>query len=419
MKKLSINTLAILSLTVLSVMSLYSCKKSESSGAAPTITGFRLNLPVPLDTVISADGPIKAIRPGDWIVIQGNNLDNVKSVLFNGFPAAINTAFSSKTNFVVQVPTTIPFADIPAESFNKVTVVTESGTATIDFPIVAPQPIITAISNELPNPGDIISLYGTGLFAITKLTLPGNIDVPVANISSDPGGTFSIFQLPAGFNNQTGAVMITTKYGTSTSTVLLNDRSRILCDFDAINTLNTGSTTAVLSSDAATFPGAHGNFIRMTVPTLPTFDWSDGNPGRRIILNDVQWVPAANVNDPTANWALKFEIYVKNPWVGGCLFIHDWDWNRTCRFEPFVGSASSSYVTTGWTTVTLPLSNFKSKPSSGATAGIDGTGTSAATVAELIGSSGNKRMGFFLNNAQVPMTNFDTAIDNIRIVKIK
>ncbi len=419
MKKSSIYTLVTLGLSLLSVIGLHSCKKSESSGAAPTITGFRLNLPSPQDTVISAEGPIQAIRPGDWIVIQGTNLDNMKSVLFNGFPAIINTAFSSKMNFVVQVPANIPFADIPAESFNKVTVVTENGSATIDFPIAAPQPLITAVSNELPNPGDKITLYGTGLFAITKLTLPGNIEVPVTTVVSDPGGTFSTLQLPAGFTNQTGAISITTKYGTSTSTVLLNDRSRILCDFDNINTLNAGSTSAAVSNDVAIFPGAHGNFARMTVPNMPAGDWSDSNPGRRIILNDVQWVPAANVNDPTENWALKFEIYVKNPWSGGCLFIHDWDWNRTCRYEPFLAEANGIYVTTGWTTITLPLSNFKSKPSSGPTSGVDGTGTPAATVAELIGSSGMKRMAFLLNNAQIPVTNFDAAIDNIRIVKIK
>ena len=419
MKKQSTHLLAILTLAVLSVISLYSCKKSESSGEAPTITGFRLNLTSPLDTVISADGLIKALRPGDYIVIQGNHLDNMKSVLFNGFPAVINTAFSSKNNFVVQVPTNIPFADIPAESFNKVTVTTSSGSATVDFPIAAPLPIISSISNELPNSGDKITLYGSGLFAITKLTLPGNVEVPATTIVSDPGGQFSTFQLPAGYTNQTGPLAITTKYGNSTSTVLLNDRTHILCDFDNVDNFNAGSSSAVLSSDVATFPGAQGKFARMTFASMPASDWSDSNPGRRIILNDVQWVPTANVSDPTANWALKFEIYVKNPWAAGCLFVHDWDWARTCRYEPWAAEGNGIYVTTGWTTVTLPLSNFKDKPSSGPTSGIDGTGTPAATVADLIGSSGKKRMGFFLNNAQAPVTNFDTAIDNIRIVKIK
>ena len=101
------------------------------------------------------------------------------------------------------------------------------------------------------------------------------------------------------------------------------------------------------------------------------------------------------------------------------MFLHDWSWGNTCRYEPWKSAATGAYQTTGWVTVTLPLSSFKSKPSTGPTAGIDGTGDAKATVGELIGSSGNDRLGFFFDNALTPVINFDVAIDNIRVVKIK
>jgi len=420
MKKLPINNvigfMAILLLGVIVLMQT-SCKKNGSDGGAPSITSFRLYKAKGLDSLISKDSAINALRPGDYIVIQGKNLNGVQAVYFDGFAAPFNPTFSSSSNFVVQVPLNIPFASIPADQFNTVKVVTSSGTALVNFPIVAPKPLIASISNEMPNPGDQLTIYGNGLFAITSLTLPGNVSVPLASITSDIGGSSSTFKLPAGFAKQSGPITIETKYGNSTSTVLLNDESRILTNFDNINNYAASDGTASIINNAALYPGNQGYYARMTFASMSAGDWGDGGPGRRIVLNSVQWVPVANVNDPTSNWALKFEIFAKNPWISGCMFIHDWTWGRTCRFEPW--KVSGSYQTTGWTTITIPLSNFKTKPTSGPTAYIDGTGEPAATVKDLIGATGSGRLGFFLDNALVPVNNFDIAIDNIRIVKIK
>ncbi|MCC8408580.1 glycan-binding surface protein [Mucilaginibacter sp. UR6-1] len=418
MKNSSLTIKAIVYLALVSTMALFSCKKNQSAGP-PTITGFRLYAQSPLDSVIAEDADIKAIRPGDMIVIQGNNLDNMRAVFFNGFPAAINTAFSSKNNFVVEVPGNIPFATIPEADFNTVKVVTEGGTVIKKFPIVAPKPIITGISNEMPNPGETITLYGSGLFAVTKLTLPGNIDVPVTGVVSDPGGVSADFELPAGFTNQSGTISVETKYGVSTSIAKLNDATGMVCNFDDLNGFDAGNTTATVINSSSLYPGNHGNYARMNVESMPIGDWNDWQAGRRLVLNYFQWVPVGQVNAPAANWAVKFEIYVKNPWSGGCMFLHDWSWGYTSRYEPWKSAATGAYQTTGWVTVTLPLSSFKSKPSTGPTAGIDGTGEAKATVGELIGSSGNNRLGFFFNNALTPVTNFDIAIDNIRVVKIK
>ena len=89
------------------------------------------------------------------------------------------------------------------------------------------------------------------------------------------------------------------------------------------------------------------------------------------------------------------------------VFVHDWDWRRYFRYEPWLAAGNGINCT-------------KSKPSSsGPTAGIDSAGTHSATVAKLIGSSENDRLRFFLNNLQIPVTNLDGAIYNIRVVKIK
>jgi hypothetical protein len=417
MKKFSIkySTVTTLIIAMVVLFLQVSCKKSSSQGP-PSITGFRLYKAKGLDSVISKDSAINALRPGDYIVVQGNNLENVEAIYFDGFPATFNPTYASAHNFVVQVPTTIPFASIPSALFNTVKVVTASGSTTYNFSIEAPKPFVSSISNEMPNPGDKITLYGSGLFAISSLILPGNISVPVSDITSDPGGTFTTFTLPAGFVSQTGPIVVTTKYGVTTSSAILNDQADVVCNFDDKNLNDPANSTAVITNDGSIYPGNHGNYARMSFPSMAAGDWGDGSPGRRLVLTYFQWLPVANVNDPTTNWAVKFEIYVKNPWVGGCLFVQDWTWNHTCRYEPFL--ATGSYQTNGWVTVTLPLSNFKSKPTSGPTAYIDGTGTPFATVAGLIGASGNDRLGFFLDNSLVPQTNFDIAIDNIRIVKL-
>ncbi|MBC7889337.1 MAG: hypothetical protein H7Z13_15780 [Ferruginibacter sp.] len=378
------------------------CKKQDIA-PPPSISAIRNYMAAPGDSLINITGP------GQWIVIIGNNLKGTIAIYFDGVSASFNEAIFSDTSAVVLLPSVIPFPSVSAANLNTIRYVTNHGETSFSFPIVPPAPSITSISNENANPGDTISIVGFNFFFIQSVSFAGT---NITNYGGSNDGTAIILKLPAGIT-QSGPVIVTTKSGVATTLYNVNDvNTGVFCNFDNKNLYGWGSTS--VNNNAIIFPGNRGNYARMSFASCNAFDWSWWNGGRGCQMNAGQWVPLANVNDPIAKWSLKFEVFVKNPWTDGCVFIHDGAWGRTCRFEPWKTAVGSKFQTTGWTTITIPMTEFRSKAN-----GVDGTGTSATSISDLIGASGNKAMQFSFANPSAVVTNFDMAIDNIRIVQTK
>jgi hypothetical protein len=100
------------------------------------------------------------------------------------------------------------------------------------------------------------------------------------------------------------------------------------------------------------------------------------------------------------------------------FIVRDYNWDFLARFEPWKISETktANFTTKGkWTTVTIPLTEFRTKKD-----GIDGTGNSATSLSELFGSK-KKTINFFAVNTsdKSSTTGLRAGIDNIRIVKIK
>ena len=129
-----------------------------------------------------------------------------------------------------------------------------------------------------------------------------------------------------------------------------------------------------------------------------------------------QWVPTANIDSSLSSYAVKFELSVTKttPWVNGSIFVAvNYSWTYIARYRPWINSAGKTtpFTTTGWTTVTIPLSNFLTN---------NGTGTQVASIKDLVGASGNNGMNiWYINYGSTAVTAFTAAIDNIRVVKIK
>lgn len=387
------------------------CQKSGNG--APSISLVRNYAASPMDTVVTV------ANPGQWVVVQGNNLSNAQSVLFDGFPATLNNSLATNQSLVLQIPQGLALGSVDSGKINTIQVITKSGQVTFKLSIVPPAPVILSISNEMAHPGDTVVIFGYNYFFIKSITYPGNLNI--TNYGVNATGTEIALVIPAGLS-QAGPVILTTQSGADTTIYNVNDPvTGILSNFDNINNFNPYSSSSVVTNDPVAYPDGLGNYAHMTFALTPAGDWGDGNSGRRTILNTVQWVPVANTNDPVGNWAVKFEINVKNPWSAGCLFVQDWGWNHTCRFEPWKTAPGGVFTTHGWETITLPLSNFLTKINN-----VDGTGSPATTVANLLtsdnvstGATGAAPLAFLFDNPLVAVDNFDIAIDNIRIVKIR
>lgn len=402
MNKIVYNRIHCLTLSCLATvfMLLLACKKNVTH--PPVITGVRNYAPAPGDSLL------KSLVPGQWVVLLGHNLRNALQISYDGVPASFNSTLFSDTSAVVQVPSVIPFPSVPAEEQNIIRYTTTEGTASFTFNITAPPPTITAVSNENANTGDSVYIYGANLFFIKAITFAGT---PVTGYASASDGMSIGFVLPA--LTQSGPLVITTQSGTTSTAYNVNDvTTGVLCNFDNINTFSWGTYT---DNSSTKFPGNHGYYAVLNNPVLPAGESSWWNGGRSINTNGVQWVPVDSLKVPVSDYALKFEISVPDAWNGGSIYVlKDYNMNYLARYEPWkdANGVAFPFTTKGWRTVTLPLSMFRTD---------NGKGTSAASLTDLLGTSGNGSVNFYtINDAASPTaTGCNAAIDNIRVVKIK
>lgn len=402
MKKIIENQILQLCCIVVTLL-LAACEPNDEN--PPVLTGVRNYAPSPNDTVL------QSLQPGQWVTLTGNNLKGATQIVINGVSTNFNRGLFSDTYAVVQVPAVIPFPIIPAEEQNKITYVTKAGTTTFDFDVVAPAPTITGISNENANIGDVVYIFGTNLFLINKLSYAG---VEITEYTSAPDGTYVSFVLPS--LSGSGPVVVENKTGGYSTVFNVNDPS-VLCNFDDVNTLDWGPT---VDNSSTTFPSNRGKYAILKNAGLGggNFSWWEGDRG--INTKSVQWIPSGNLNDPLDQYAVKFEINVPQKWEGTSLFVlKDYSWTYVARFEPWkVSAGSTTAVSTGgmWTTVTIPLLQFLTKPDGGK----DGTGVPAANLKALLGNSGSGSLNIFtINDSDKPAKALNMAIDNIRVVKIK
>jgi hypothetical protein len=209
-------------------------------------------------------------------------------------------------------------------------------------------------------------------------------------------------------------VVITTQSGTASTVYNVNDvTTGVLCNFDDVNTYSWGATNTSNSSTA--FPGNRGSYAILTDGVLNANEWSWWNSGRSINTNSVQWVPVDSLNASMSSYAFKFEISVPASWNGGSIFVvKDYTTTYLGRYEPWKDANGNTFnfSTTGWQTVTIPLSLFLTN---------NGTGTAASSLKDLLGSSGSGSVNlWFINNSSsATATSFNAAFDNFRVVKIK
>jgi hypothetical protein len=383
------------------LISLPACKKESSN--APVITEVRNYAATPGDSVI------QSLIPGQWVVLSGHNLQGAVQIFFNGVPASFNSALFSETSAAVQVPAVIPFPSVAADQLNTIRYVTPNGSTTFTFNITAPPPTITSVSNENANAGDSVRVYGLNFFFIKSISFAGST---VSKWKEADDGTSVGFVVPA--LSQSAPLVITTQSGSASTVFNVNDvTTGMLCNFDDVNTYSWGATG--VSNSSSLYPGNRGSYAMQSDGVLNANEWTWWNTGRSINTNGVQWVPVDSLGASINSYALKFEISVPAAWNGGSIFVVK-DYTATTyvgRYEPWKDKDGNNvnFTTTGWQTVTIPLSMFLTK---------NGTGVAASSLKDLLGSSGSGSVNLWLinNSPAATATGFNAAFDNIRVVKI-
>jgi hypothetical protein len=372
---------------------------------------FNFNYPAPVITGVNNE----TFFPGDSIYILGSSFFLVQSVQFAGANITKYNVDSMGTRIGFVCP---PLNQVPG---GVITVVAKGGTATTAKTYAVGKPSILLISNENPNAGDSVYIFGAAFKDIQSIVFSG------ANITS--------YKVAADYSNvafvcptlsSSGVVTITTLYGTASTTFNVNDiNTGIIGNFEWGNSfgwqwwggasLESGDPNSGWPPYDPLLPGNRSMFMLLNGTPMNNSDGS--NSSTAIRLNAAQWVPASNLSDQPENWAIKFEVSVPKPWNGATLVIASDLADYIYIAEPWrTTSGAADFSTKGWTTVTIPLSSFKAKSTAG-----DGTGAALSDLTKLVGPSGKTGMYLYMHNygSAVTETGYYAGFDNVRVVKIK
>jgi len=210
----------------------FSCKKNDTGVGAPTITRVRtltkndtltVTNRITLDSsvtqstsrLVGFDSTVTSGGLGNQYAIIGTNFLTTKTVSINGVNVYFNPALLTNNSIIITIPsltsaaTQVPFG--PNQT-NKLIVVTKYGTATFNFPITQPPPVITSFAPQVANPGDVVTITGQVFNGVTAV----HFDKIPATIVGTPTDTQIQVQVPQGVSSN--LIYVTTPGGTAVST---------------------------------------------------------------------------------------------------------------------------------------------------------------------------------------------------------
>lgn len=397
--------------------------KYEIAGGTPNIFYIRMADAAQKDSLLTG------AFMGQSIAIVGENLRSITQMFFNDQEAILNSSYMTDNVVFVTVPKTL--SDNPT---NKIYLINAANdTTTYDFMTLVPAPKVASISNEWAKDGEIATISGDFLLdyesSPLKITMPGNVEVTeFTNISKASVS----FRVPQG--TQKGYITVQSMYGKGRSQFYFRDDRNVLFDWDgahgkalaAGNGWRDGSKVIVDSWEG--IEPIDGKFVvfrgHMAAGIGATWDedgfsfnyWPDPAGGKPA-LSDLY-----DFSSP-AGLCLKFEVNVPQPWASSALqiiFTGNDDVSMANANNGYLSNAAvaralwfpwhtadgGAYTTSGWQTVTIPLSELAYS--------FDGSKAGSPNTSNFTG------LTFFVWNGPFEGAECDPviAIDNIRIAPI-
>ena len=405
-------------MAVMGGMTVTSCEdepdKYEIADGLPSIRYVRMTSPEVSDSLITG------AYLSNTVCLVGDNLRSIYELYFNDQKAILNTSVMTDNTVIVDVPSTIP-----SVVSNKIYMVTlNKDTVTYDFNVIVSAPEVSSMSNEYAAPGTEVTIHGDYFIDDPNVPLSVSIgEVPVTEITSISQTSVS-FVVPQGATAD--YVSVTSVYGTGRSSFRYMEDRGLLFDFDddgddALfnyngwhpSVIGTLSEVPSIDNNYLIFQGDLDNgtwdesrFVfeywpngDAVTPYLNTLvDFSD--------LGNLQYKFEVNIPDAWSACAMQIMLTTNNE-VSGSNQNNGFFQNETFPRALWIPwQSSGSYTTDGWTTVTIPLSEFRY--------GSSGTSINPLSAMDITG------MEIFVYGGGVTGTACSTTIciDNIRVVPI-
>ncbi|MEH6406727.1 MAG: hypothetical protein V7767_05555, partial [Leeuwenhoekiella sp.] len=194
------------------------CSDDDSAGGMITIDTVYLqdvNSSVP-------DREVTFARLGQLLRIEGSGFTGLKRIYINGFQTSFNPVYVSNNSVLVRISADTPIVEAEEDLRNTIRLANSSNETIISFEIRSSPPTITNISNTLPNPGEEITVFGTGLIEVSKVVFPGNVEVTAGITNDEVDGEFFTVTMPEGVSESGGSLYIETANGGAYSPAYFN-----------------------------------------------------------------------------------------------------------------------------------------------------------------------------------------------------
>lgn len=396
------------------------------------------------------DREVTFARLGQLIRIEGSGFTGLKKVYINGYATYFNPVYVSDNSIIVSVSKDTPTMEADESVRNTIRLVKDASETVFDFSIRSGAPSITSISNTMPQAGEPIIVYGSGLNEIAKVVFPGDVTV-TEGITSDVDGKYFMVTVPAGVSDDGGAIFAEGSNGGAYSPAYFNYKKGVILNFDGKGSQGSWSWSATGSmlnaDDLKSAKVGEGNASQGNYCVLPPTRLASIAAGKNR-ASEV-WTAGNGVDDWSeatlgipyttlvANVAVQFDIYVPEAWSeSGFLKIclqngfNGGEWERDCyNYVPWiVNKEVVPFQTTGWQTVTIPFNKFYKYASDAALTFADVVATRTAasycnfgfyfenstfTLDKVTGSSTDKEKEFVSKETSVRIY-----IDNWRIVPL-
>lgn len=432
-------------LAVLLVSLLFNaCENNDSGGGKITISKVYLedvNSSVP-------DREVSFGRLGQLLRIEGSGFTGLKRVYINGYSTYFNPVFVSDNSMLINISANTPVIDADPSVRNTIRMVNDNDEEIYSFEIRSAAPDITSISNTLPNVGETITVYGTGLTEVNKVVFPGNVEV-TSGITYDKNGTYFTVTMPAGVSTNGGSLFVQSANGGAYSPAYFNFKKGVILDFDGMGTHGFWGTSTSMIKDTdlqSTVIGtgniSHGKYVPHRPSRIASFAaatnrcsevWTAGNGVDDWRGQLTPYIPAST---PLDQVALQFDIYVPTAWKDSgflkiCLAnnFNGGEWTGAVyNYVPWIAADGTvkEFQATSWTTVTIPLNKIYAYSKAAFT---------FETVLAYREAATYKNFGFYFENSDIKLSNVTGATtetvyaskatsvsvytDNWRIVSLK
>ncbi|MGQ7944201.1 glycan-binding surface protein [Flavobacterium sp. WC2509] len=431
-------------LVMLVSMLFNACDNNDSSEGGP-ITISKVFLEDVNSSVPDREVPFG--RLGQLLRIEGTGFIGLKKVYINGFDTYFNVVFVSSTSMLVNIANDTPIMDADPSVRNTIRFVNDSNEFTFSFEVRSAPPVIERISNTLPNVGEMITVYGTGLTEVKKVVFPGNV-VVTNGITYDKDGKFFTVTMPAGVSADGGSLLVESANGGVYSPAFFNFKKGVILNFDGSGTQGYWNTTSMiqptdlLSATVGLVNVSQGKYVPHRPVRVPSFAggtnrcsevWTAGNGVDNWRSQLTPFIPAST---PLDQVGLQFDIYVPTAWTNTgflkiCLInnFNGGEWAGACyNVVPWLSKDGKvvPFQSTGWTTVTVPLNKFYSYSKAPFT---------FEDILKFREAASYQNFGFYFENSNVKLANVtgvasevefassatsvDVYTDNWRIVSLK